>query len=174
MKVLVSYLGSTSSGRMHKYAVIFPEMEEQKDATGAVTVTKEAATLAAKDRIITGLKAAGVSLNPNLGVEGFLSSTHLHKTPTVGAQAEVDVKGYHDQQTDRQVNYFADIDKVTQRDFAKRQQINVLVGEVVMVETALESKGSAIDAEKFERIQLLKAQQRKIEKEISAIVVAEG
>lgn len=173
MKIRVSYQGATSSGRMHKFAIVVPIMPEVEDGEGVVTMSSEAATAAELLRITTGLKAAGVVLNTNIGDRHFLSSTHLYSAPTIGNEVDVDVRGYHDTNSDRDVNFFADIDKAAQKDFAQRQVVNRLVGEVVMVETALSAKGSSIDAEKFERIQLLKTQQRKLEKEMQAIIVGE-
>lgn len=167
MKIKVQYVGTTSSGRMHKYALVIAALM----AADSVTVEKTEAQVL--DETITALKAEGVTMNQFLGDRTFLSSTHLHTIPTIGNQIEVNVKGYHDGATDRDVNYFADIDKTAQRAFAQRQLINQQVGEIVMVEGAFAAAGSATSVETFEKIKLLKAQQALVNKQAQAIVLAD-
>lgn len=164
MKIKIEYKGTTSSGRMNKYAIVVAAIT---DAAGAITST-EAQELA---KVVDGLKADGVVLNTNIGDRHFLAATHLHTAPVEGNQAEVDVKGYYDKATDRQVNYFADIDKKAQKAFAQRMLVNQQVGEIVMVETALTNQGSSIDPEKYEKIMLLRKQQALVDRQIKAIII---
>lgn len=152
MKLTITYLGSTSSNRGHKYAISLPTF----DATNT------------KEKFAAAIAADGIVLNANVGEFGFISQTHLYLTKNINDKIEIDVLGYKDD-TDRQRNYFANIDKNKQRRFAESKRIADDVFAVVAIEEALADAESSIDVLKFEQIRLLKLQQSKLQKEIAAL-----
>lgn len=153
MKALIKFIGATSSGKSFKYEII-------ADTAPKLTALQEA------------LKNDGVKMNPNLGVPGFISQTHLYLTPNEGDTFEVDVRGYHDDRTDRDINWFKDIDKIKQKNFAEKQQLTAEVRSIVNVENTLTDLNSSLDVERFERVRLLKLQQKKLAREIDLMGVA--
>jgi hypothetical protein len=149
----IKYIGTTSSGRGFKYEII-------ADTDAKVAAAK------------TALEADKVVFNPNLGVVGFISQTHLYTTPKIGDVVDVDVKGYEDERS-RQVNWFKDIDKIKQKAFAENKAVQAEVASIVGVENALTDANSSLDVYKFEQIRLLRLQQAKLSKEIALIASAD-
>lgn len=152
MRAIIKFIGATSSGKSFKYEIT-------ADSAPKLTALE------------TALKNDGVMMNPNLGVPGFISQTHLYLTPNEGDTVEVDVMGYMDDRTDRNVNWFKGIDKSKQKNFAEKQQLTAEVRSIVNVENTLTDLNSSLDVERFEKVRLLKLQQKKLSREIELMGV---
>lgn len=124
--VKIKYLGTTSSGYNHKYEIIGDNATKIKEA-------------------IEAAKADGVSMNANIN-NGFVSSTHLHLTPEMGNEAEVDLKGFK-RDTDRySVNWFDGIDKSKQKSFSEAQRYTSQFGTLAAMNNAAVAKGLDLDS----------------------------
>lgn len=168
MNATIKYIGTIGSGNMFKYQVI--PVAVLASGTGANAVPASDGIASA----IAGLKADGVKLNPNVGTDGlgFLSQTHLYNCAKVGEEVTVNIMGYTDPR-DRDINYFKDIDKEKQKAFTEKKKLVLEVQAVVNVERALEDAASGLDVEKFEKIRVLKLQQKMLETQIKNITVAD-
>lgn len=149
--VSVRYIGSTSSGRMHKYELISSVTPAITDKNGKVT-TPESDNIT---EIKAALKGDKVVLNTNVGDRHFLSPTHLHLTPTVGDECEVDVRAFQPDPTSDFVNYFHGIDHEAQKSFAKAKVVKVNVAAFAQVQKALDNAGIDASTKEFMEYQLL-------------------
>jgi hypothetical protein len=165
--VTVKYLGSTSTGRYHKYEVI-PTITPAKPASGA-GATEVEATPEIVNTHVAELTADGVEMNKNLGVTGFLSQTHLHTTPKVGDTVEADVRAFVKNATTT-VNFFHGIDRAKQEAFASANRLNREFAEVASFAKKLEEFDiSANDIKAFEEIKLLKERRKLITAQLKGL-----
>ena len=163
----IKFLGSISSGNAFKYVVIPQPIAAS--GTGANAVVASDGVAEAKAAML----GAGIVANANFGDGlGFVSQTHLYSCAAIGAETSVDVRGYQDK-NDRQIHWFADIDKVKQANFIDKKKITAEVQSIVNVENALVDAASSLDVEKFEKVRLLKLQQRLLEQQIKNITVTD-
>lgn len=160
MKLRIAFIGKTSSMLGSKYQIVAQAVEAVAavDAVmnGKVVVTPAVLEVIGRtaDEVRLELQKAaeaeGVQFNANVGVGCFISQTHLHLTPEVGKEADVDLKGF--EKAGRIINYFAGIDKVRQEAFAKSLAAKRSISGIVIEEGVLEDLNSTMNIEVYRRI----------------------
>lgn len=153
----VKYLGTTSTGKYHKYQVL-PTSTPANGSTPATENDHKAE-----------LEADGVQLNVNIGGVAFLSQTHLYSVPKIGDTATVDVRAFSKNSTTT-VNFFHGIDKSKQEAFSAANKLNREFAEVAAFAKKLEEFDiSVADIKALEEIKLLKERRRLVSAQLKGL-----
>lgn len=153
----VKYLGTTSTGKYHKYQVV-PTTTPAKGTTPAKENDHKAE-----------LEADGVQLNVNIGGVAFLSQTHLYSVPKIGDTVAVDIRAFAKNSTTT-INYFHGIDKSKQEAFAAAAKLNREFAEVAAFAKKLEEFDITVaDIKALEEIKLLKERRKLVSAQLKGL-----